>query len=186
LEKFRFLPNGDILFHRYHSKNNQRGIQGGSAQVIHLPPGSEYINDITKYLSKRSNDASKYFYLHANPFWRETGIWYKDKQCGINKTSNFMKDIGNSVKVKLPSGLLTNHSGRKTAAQILQNADVPEDAIMEVTGHKSVQGPVFIIWTNNIPKKSLCLIIIRGCCVASLEIKIENMEVIKKFKKLGD
>ena len=51
-----------------------------------------------------------------------------------------MKDIGNSVKVKLTPGLLTNHSGHKTAAQILQNADVPEDAIMGVTGHKSVQG----------------------------------------------
>ncbi len=51
-----------------------------------------------------------------------------------------MKDIGNSVKVKPPPGLLTNHSGHKTAAQILQNADVPEDAIMGVTGHKSVQG----------------------------------------------
>jgi len=46
-------------------------------------------------------NASKYFYLHSNPFWYETGILYKDKQCGINKTSNFIKDIGNSVKVKV-------------------------------------------------------------------------------------
>jgi hypothetical protein len=53
---------------------------------------------------------------------------------------NFMKDIGKSVKVDLLSGILTNHSGCKTVAQILQNADVPEDAIMGVTGHKSVQG----------------------------------------------
>jgi hypothetical protein len=51
-----------------------------------------------------------------------------------------MKDIGKSVKVDLPPGILTNHSGRKTVAQILQDADVPEDAIMGVTGHKSVQG----------------------------------------------
>lgn len=51
-----------------------------------------------------------------------------------------MKDIGKSVKVDLPPGLLTNHSGRKTVAQILQDANVPEDAIMGVTGHKSIQG----------------------------------------------
>ena len=51
-----------------------------------------------------------------------------------------MKDIGKSVKVELPPGLLTNHSGRKTVAQILQDANVPEDAIMGVTGHKSIQG----------------------------------------------
>ena len=50
-----------------------------------------------------------------------------------------MKDIGKSVKVELPFGLLTNHSGRKTVAQILQDANVPEDAIMGVIGHKSIQ-----------------------------------------------
>ncbi|CAB4407769.1 unnamed protein product [Rhizophagus irregularis] len=50
-----------------------------------------------------------------------------------------MKDIGKSVKVDLPPGILTNHSGCKTVAQILQDADVPKDTIMGVTGHKSVQ-----------------------------------------------
>ncbi|CAG8830134.1 6318_t:CDS:2, partial [Gigaspora rosea] len=55
---------------------------------------------------------------------------------------NFMKDIGQKIKVKLPEGILTNHTGRKTAAQILQDADVSEDAIMNFTGHKSVQGPL--------------------------------------------
>ena len=33
--------------------------------------------------------------------------------------SNFMKDIGKSIKVELPPGLLTNHYGHKTATQIL-------------------------------------------------------------------
>ena len=49
-----------------------------------------------------------------------------------------MKDIGKSIKVKLPSDFLTNHSGHKTTAQILQNANIPEDTIIEVTDHKSV------------------------------------------------
>ena len=62
------------------------------------------------------------------------------KHCGSNRVGNFMKDIGKSVKVVLPPGLLTNHSGRKTVAQILQDANVPEDAIIGVTGHISVQG----------------------------------------------
>ncbi|CAG8444873.1 14647_t:CDS:2, partial [Gigaspora rosea] len=43
---------------------------------------------------------------------------------------NFMKDIGQKIKVKLSEGILTNHT----------DADVPEDAIMNFTGHKSVQG----------------------------------------------
>ncbi|SRR6266498_5147712 len=51
-----------------------------------------------------------------------------------------MKDIRNSIKVKLPPDFLTNHSDRKTAAQIFQNAGVPDDVIIGITGHKSVQG----------------------------------------------
>ena len=140
VDQFLSLPDGSLIFRRYRSKNNQRGIEGGDAQDIRLPSGSDAINDINKYLSKRPADASESFYLQINLQWRETNIWYKKSHCGSNRVGNFMKDIGKSVKVNLPSGLLTNHSGRKTAAQILQDADVPEDAIMGVTGHKSVQG----------------------------------------------
>ncbi|CAG8581020.1 16747_t:CDS:2 [Funneliformis mosseae] len=93
-----------------------RRIEGGAAQNIHLPPNSESANDIKKYLSKRPSGASKNFYLHINPLWRETGIY---------RTSIWF---------------LTNHSGHKTVAQILQNANVSEDTIMGVTGHKSIQG----------------------------------------------
>ncbi|CAG8484143.1 21394_t:CDS:2 [Rhizophagus irregularis] len=58
-----------------------------------------------------------------------------------------MKDIGKSVKVDLLPGILTNHSGRKTVAQILQDADVLEDAIMGVTCHESVQDfKIFNSW----------------------------------------
>ncbi|CAG8745931.1 7651_t:CDS:2, partial [Funneliformis mosseae] len=98
----------------------------GAVQNIHLPSNSESANDIKKYLSKRSSGASKNFYLHINPLWYETGIWYKH--------------IMESVKVELPFGLLINHSVHKTVAQILQDANVPEDAIMGVTDHKSIQG----------------------------------------------
>ena len=36
--------------------------------------------------------------------------------------------------------MLSNHSGRKTATQVLQDQEIPEQAIMQLTGHKSVQG----------------------------------------------
>ncbi|GES72690.1 zinc finger MYM-type protein 2-like [Rhizophagus clarus] len=136
VDQFHSLPNGSLIFRRYHSKNNQYGIEGGSAQDIHLPSISEAITDINKYLSKRPSGAPKNFYLQVNPLWRESGVWYKKHIV----EGNFMKDIGKSVKVDPPPGILTNHSGRKTVAQILQDTDVPEDAIMGVTGHKSVQG----------------------------------------------
>ncbi|CAG8841106.1 23820_t:CDS:1, partial [Racocetra persica] len=124
--------------------NNQCGILGGSAQNIHLPPDlpstSEPVSDIKKYISKCPSDASSNFYLYSNQDWQVTSIWYHKKHCGINKVQNFMKDIGNKVKVKLLDRILTNYSGRKTTAQILQDADIPEDAIMKITGYKSSQG----------------------------------------------
>ncbi|CAG8621895.1 10551_t:CDS:2, partial [Cetraspora pellucida] len=38
INQFQIQPDGGILFYRYHSKNNQQGIQGGDAHQIHLPP----------------------------------------------------------------------------------------------------------------------------------------------------
>ncbi|CAG8752846.1 7626_t:CDS:2, partial [Racocetra persica] len=40
----------------------------------------------------------------------------------------------------MESELLTNHSGQKTVAQCLQDRDISEQAIMQLMGHKSVQG----------------------------------------------
>lgn len=51
-----------------------------------------------------------------------------------------MKKIGRETQIDIPINLLSNHSGRKTATQILQDQEVPEQAIMQLTGHKSVQG----------------------------------------------
>ncbi|CAG8566987.1 5021_t:CDS:2 [Cetraspora pellucida] len=125
-------------------KNNQQGIQGGNAHCIQLPPDSSDIpgpvSDVTKYISKHPLDVSDNFYLQPNPNWHDTNIWYLKAHCGLNRVGNFMRNIGQKVKIKLPDSILTNHSGRKTAAQILQDVDIPEDAIMNITGHKSSQG----------------------------------------------
>ncbi|CAB4437873.1 unnamed protein product [Rhizophagus irregularis] len=51
-----------------------------------------------------------------------------------------MKKIGRETQIDIPIELLSNHSGCKTATQILQDQEVPEQAIMQLTGHKSVQG----------------------------------------------
>ncbi|CAG8538951.1 26130_t:CDS:2 [Gigaspora margarita] len=51
-----------------------------------------------------------------------------------------MQEIGYITRINIPIKLLSNHSRHKTAAQCLQDHDIPEQAIMEPTGHKSVQG----------------------------------------------
>ncbi|CAG8713356.1 26986_t:CDS:2, partial [Racocetra persica] len=119
--QFQIQPNGSILFYRYRNKNNQRGIQGGNAHCIQLPsdlsdiPGP--VSNFTKYISKHPLGASDNFYLQPNPNWHDTNIWYLKTHCGLNRVGNFMRDIGQKVK----------------------NADIPEDAIMNITGHRSSQ-----------------------------------------------
>ncbi|CAG8470388.1 20518_t:CDS:2 [Gigaspora rosea] len=114
-------------------KNNQQGIQEGDAQQIHplfdTPGTFGPVSDIVNYIYKHPSDTSSNFYSQPNPNWRDTSIWYTKTYCGINRDRNFMKDIKQKIKVKLPKGILTNHSGRKTAAQILQDVDISEDAL---------------------------------------------------------
>ncbi|CAG8845255.1 16113_t:CDS:2, partial [Gigaspora margarita] len=77
--------------------------------------------------------------LKPNQNWYETGIWYLKTHCSLNRVGNFIKDIRQKVKIKLLNSALTNYSRRKTAAQILQDANIPEDAIINVIEYKSSQ-----------------------------------------------
>ncbi|CAG8851034.1 29271_t:CDS:2, partial [Gigaspora margarita] len=96
-------------------------------------------SDFTKYISKCLSDTSNNFYLQPNQNWYETSIWYLKTHCGLNRVGNFIKDIKQKVKVIHLNSALTNYSKRKTAVQILQDANIPEDVIMNIIGHKSSQ-----------------------------------------------
>ncbi|CAB5375165.1 unnamed protein product [Rhizophagus irregularis] len=115
---------------------------GGQAHIISIPADNNGpCSDIQLYLSKRPPSGDENFYLQPNnTSWLETNIWYKKDHVGKNKLGNFMKKIGRETQIDIPIELLSNHSGRKTATQILQDQEVPEQAIMQLTGHKSVQG----------------------------------------------
>src|SRR6185437_11770551 len=93
--------------------------------------------DFQLYLSKRQADADDHLYLQVNPKWRETSIWYKKKHYGLNRINKFMKEIGQRTKITVPENLLSNYSGRKTATQILHDNEIPEQTIMDITGHRS-------------------------------------------------
>ncbi|GBC10894.2 zinc finger MYM-type protein 2-like [Rhizophagus irregularis DAOM 181602=DAOM 197198] len=97
-------------------------------------------DDIKYYLSKRPDLSEDNFYLQPNPSWLENGIWYKTSHIGKNRLNKFMQNIGRETQIDIPIELLSNHSGRKTATQVLQDEEIPEQAIMQLTGHKSVQG----------------------------------------------
>ncbi|CAG8529193.1 824_t:CDS:2 [Gigaspora margarita] len=86
------------------------------ATIFACQGGKHYLLQINQFQIQSDGDASNNFYLQPNQNWCETGIWYLKTHCGLNRVGNFMKDIRQ------------------------KNANVPEDAIMNVTGHKSSQG----------------------------------------------
>ena len=81
------------------------------------------------------------FYLSVNYFKTETPAsvegknWFKARPMAVNKLNNIMKDMTQAAGI---SGK-TNHSGRKTLVQKLQDSGVPPNQIIQITGHKNVQ-----------------------------------------------
>ena len=81
------------------------------------------------------------FYLSVNYFKTETHAsvegknWFKAQPMGVNKLNNIMKDMTQAA------GILgkTNHTGRKTLAQKLQDSGVPPNQIIQITGLKNLQ-----------------------------------------------
>ena len=51
-----------------------------------------------------------------------------------------MQKIGLETQIDIPIKLLSNHSERKTTTQTLQDQEILNKAIMQLTGHISVQG----------------------------------------------
>ena len=57
---------------------------------------------------------------------------------GVNKSNNIMKDVTQAAGIS-NSGK-TNHSGRKTLVQKLQDSGIPPNQITQImAGHKNVQ-----------------------------------------------
>ena len=80
------------------------------------------------------------FYSSVNYFKTETHAsvegknWFKAQPMGVNKLNNIMKDMTQAAGI---SGK-TNHSGRKTLVQKLQDSGVPPNQIIQITGHKNL------------------------------------------------
>ncbi|CAG8715634.1 11068_t:CDS:2, partial [Funneliformis mosseae] len=124
--------DGEIDFQKFCTKNNQRGITGGIAQKISILADSfnsqRPYYDYQLYFKKRPLDADSNFYLQTDPNGKklETGI-----------VSNIL-DLINETGIEI-DGLLTNHSERKTSAQLMQDINVEEQVIMNITGHLLMQ-----------------------------------------------
>ena len=63
-------------------------------------------------------------------------VWYKNQKMGVNRIGDIMKRIVAGTKVE-GTKKLTNHSARKTLVKKLDDASVPRDKIIAVTGHRN-------------------------------------------------
>ena len=85
------------------------------------------------------------FYLTVNHFKssvqgrQNDWTWFKTQPMGVNKLNSILKDMSGVGEIPCK----TNHTGRKTLVQKLQNNDVPPNQVVEITGHKNLQS------TNN-------------------------------------
>ena len=74
---------------------------------------------------------------------------------GVNKLNNIMKDMTQAAGISVK----TNHSGRKTLEQKLQDSGVPPNQIIQITGHKNLQSVnnYSFLWEKKMESISLIL-----------------------------
>ena len=78
--------------------------------------------------------------LKGSVFYRRPldkgGIKFGEQAVGVNTLSSIMKTMCSEAGIE---GYYTNHSGKRTCATTLYKAGVPEQEIMNRTGHRSVE-----------------------------------------------
>lgn len=81
------------------------------------------------------------FYLAINCFKSQAELlakdskWFKAQPMGVNKLNSLMKEMTQTAGIPTK----TNHGGRKTLVQKLQDNNIPANQIIQITGHKNLQ-----------------------------------------------
>ena len=81
------------------------------------------------------------FYLVVNnlqPSSPSVKLWYKVQPIGVNKLNSLLKDMVKEARLELANKQLTNHSPRKHLIQKLNDIEVPQTQIMQITVHSNV------------------------------------------------
>ncbi|GES80802.1 zinc finger MYM-type protein 2-like [Rhizophagus clarus] len=103
---------------------------------------AEVINDYESYFAKRPVLADKQFYLQEFDEEKalQTGVWYKNSHIGEARLKGFMRDICRLTEIDLTNRKMTNHGGRKTMIQGLQNTGISRDQMRLQSRHKTEKG----------------------------------------------
>ena len=138
-------PEGSYLEYQENvSKNNPGGLKHRNITpktVTHYEntsnPSRCFIRLYKLYMSKcPENPVGDAFFLRPLPRQR-INQWYSCQPIGHNTLGSTVKRLCDKAGI---GGNRTNHSLRASAATRLFHGNVPEQLIMEVTGHKSTDG----------------------------------------------
>src|SRR5260364_27371 len=153
LSCFDFQSDGSLIFTIGREKNNQGGLQGRnkwgkfSSRSIHIPanlPNDEFkpMQDLQNYVNLRPADACEKFYLQLtrNSQAIQDGNLFLKTGLGRHTLANMMNDIAQASKINITDQRITNHSGRRTAIQLLSDLNINEHEMMTFSGHQSVNG----------------------------------------------
>ncbi|CAG8787568.1 215_t:CDS:1, partial [Cetraspora pellucida] len=115
-----------------------------TSRQIHIPADQlnnkfKPIQDLRNYVNLRPLDACEYFYLQLTRNSQEiyNGNWFSKDRLGKNTLSNMMKEIARISGINITDQRITNHSGRRTAIQLLSDLNINEHEMMQFSGHRS-------------------------------------------------
>ncbi|GBC07728.1 hypothetical protein RclHR1_07660004 [Rhizophagus clarus] len=108
------------------------------AEILIIPNQAEVINDYESYFAKRPVLADKQEYDEEKVL--QTGVWYKNSHIGEARLKGFMCDICRLTEIDLTNRKMTNHGGRKTMIQGLQNTGISRDQMRLQSRHKTEKG----------------------------------------------
>lgn len=126
-------------------------------------------------MSKEISDNA--FYLRALP--KPKGdVWYYNKAMGRETLGNVVKNIMQKAGFE---GHFTNHSLRRICATRLYEGGVPEQVLVETTGHRSCDGVREYKCTSSTFKRKACEML-KGTIPKKVEIDaMENEETLFSF-----
>ncbi|CAB4387021.1 unnamed protein product [Rhizophagus irregularis] len=148
-----YCQDGGLELVLHKEKNNQGGAfyknKHGKSGSRHIPippdsPGNQYtpIKDILLFLSKLPHSTSSQDALFHETCRKKKdlkkGNWFKNKPMGYSKLRKIMNDIATNTGINLDNRrLITNHSCRRTAIQMLKDNGLSDSDLQSFSGHQS-------------------------------------------------
>ena len=151
---------------------NVRAVKPKAYSFANGSPDRDPVFVYKVYCEKRPSsmtDSDSPFYLGINHTKNPTEKpWFKASAMGVNKLNSLMKTMADKAGFD-EKRRLTNHSARKTMIQKLNDNNIPQTHIMQLSGHRNVQSVNNYSTVSNEQQKNMSLILSGNTTSTSVE-----------------